>query len=86
MEQVLLFLIAYVVVLGTATAWLALERGRHGVSWFFVGAVLGPLAILMVGFAPRQAIGSRYRECVECVEPMDARAITCPHCASEQPD
>jgi len=41
-----------VVVFGGLTAWLASTKHRDGCSWFFLGALIGPLALIAVGLAP----------------------------------
>jgi hypothetical protein len=69
---------------GTSAAWLARERGRAPFPWVIVGTLLGPFALLLVGFAPRQVDGVRFKECVECLEPINMQAITCSHCAADQ--
>lgn len=33
-------------------AWLAGEKGRSALPWFLIGLLLGPIAIITVGFAP----------------------------------
>ena len=49
-----ILILALWIPLGCAflTAWLASERGRPNVPWFFLGLVFGPIAMLAVGLAP----------------------------------
>lgn len=36
-------------------AWLALEKGRDGVNWFFLGLLVGPIALITLVGAPIRA-------------------------------
>jgi hypothetical protein len=64
---------------GIPSAWLADEKGRGFISWLVLGTLLGPVGLLMVGFAPRGASG-RYELCPACLEPIPVGASLCPHC------
>lgn len=44
--------IPYAAIFGGLAAWLANAKNRSVGSWFFLGVLLGPLAILAVGLAP----------------------------------
>ena len=67
---------------GLPTAWLATQRGRSALDWVFIGTLLGPLAVLLVGLAPIRP-GGRYGQCTRCSEPIHLTATRCPHCAWE---
>jgi hypothetical protein len=62
-----------------AAGWLADQRGRSALVWFFLGLVWGPFAALLVGLAPRGASGP-YRRCPHCWEPIRREAAVCPYC------
>jgi hypothetical protein len=70
------------VVFGTMTLWLAVERGRVGPRWFILGALLGPVALITVGFSERVPRGS-FKACIECREPIPHEATTCPKCQTD---
>ena len=63
--------------IGGIATWLAEERGRDTVPWFFLGALLGLLAIFMLGFSERVP-GGRFKASVECQEVIPRLATTCP--------
>lgn len=85
MIQSIMWLIVWVAVFGSATAWLASERGRSGPVWFLAGVFLGPLGPLVVGLAPLGLIG-KFDQCPRCLEAMRARATRCPHCQADLDD
>lgn len=86
MRDLWILLAVWALIFGTMAAWLARERGRAFLPWFLVGGLVGPLALLLVGFAPMRADNASFRWCVECIEPIDIDAITCSHCGAHQPD
>lgn len=44
--------------LGTAlmTAWIADQKGRNAILWFFLGLIWGIIALLSVGLAPMKKL------------------------------
>ncbi len=44
--------VAWWVLFAGFTMWLAVTKNREPVPWFLIGLLTGPLAILIVGFAP----------------------------------
>jgi hypothetical protein len=40
------------IVTGCFSGWLASAKGYDGVAWFFLGLVLGVIALMAIGFAP----------------------------------
>jgi hypothetical protein len=84
LEVLVFWFIVSAVVFGSMAAWLANERGRRPTPWILIGALAGPLAIVLAGLAPMRADNDRYKWCVECVEPVDVDGITCPHCGADQ--
>jgi MFS family permease len=82
MLPLIVALILYVLVFGFLVSWLADERGRDPVRWFILGTLIGPLALLAVGFSPR-LIGMRFKACLECQEAVAVGATKCPFCATD---
>ncbi len=76
---VLLWLLPAILFFGLPASWLAVEKGRSEWSWFLLALVLGPLAILLLGLAPRGPQG-RYQACPECSEAVFLSAVRCPFC------
>jgi len=72
------------VLVALAAGWLADEKGRSLILWFLIGLISGPLAVVLVGFAPRGASG-QYRRCRECREPIRREAMVCPLCRAKMP-
>lgn len=50
-----MFLIVLWLALAAMTAKVATGRGRTWGLWFFLGLLLGPLALLVAAVAPREA-------------------------------
>jgi biotin transporter BioY len=70
------------VIAALATAWLADERGRPFLVWLMVALVIGPIATLIVGFAPL-GTAVRYKACVECQLAVPLTATRCPFCRTD---
>lgn len=70
----MLFWIIIGAIIGVVAAQ---RRGFGSVSGFIIGALLGPLALLMF-FA-----SSGRRRCPKCAEWVQKKAALCPHCRSE---
>lgn len=84
-------LISTIVICAIGAAYVASEKGRSGAAWFFLGILMGPVALLMVIGAPadkkeiervlvNQGDLRRCPSCDECVSP---RAQVCKHCRSD---
>ncbi len=76
---VLLWLLPALLVFGLPASWLAGEKGRPEWTWLLLALFLGPLAILLLGLAPRAPHG-RYQACPECAEAVFLSAVRCPFC------
>jgi hypothetical protein len=79
-----LYLALWLGAFGMPAYWLAYERGRPAGTWFIVGLFLGPIALLMLGFAPARGAG-RFDECPFCLEAVRLGAVRCSHCGSAMP-
>ena len=47
-----LLLVASAAIFGPLAGWLAGRRGRNAIVWFVFGALLGPLAVLLLAISP----------------------------------
>lgn len=65
-----------------AAGWLAGELGRNAFNGLLAGLLIGPLALLAIGFAGRGE-GLIYKRCVECQELVPRAATTCPQCGTD---
>ena len=87
MSQTDLFVfgVAYVVIFGGLTAWLASTKNRDGCSWFVLGALVGPLALIAVGLAPasQKPTQSPRTRAVAPVAGRQPGTKVCPQCAEE---
>jgi Uncharacterised protein family UPF0547 len=97
--DLLFFAVAYVVIFGGLTAWLASTKNRDGCSWFFLGALIGPLALIAVGLAPQSPKSSEpsrtraappvagrqpgTKVCPQCAEEVKSAALVCRFCRYE---
>lgn len=74
------------VVCGVFAASIASSKGYSGCLWLIVGFLLGPLALLGIGFmekrSPEEANSYDYAPCPYCVEPIRKGAVKCRHCGS----
>jgi hypothetical protein len=78
------------VACGLFAASIASSKGYSGCLWAIIGFLLGPLALLGIGFMEKKAPdetqdyeGPAMRPCPYCVEPIRWKAIKCKHCGSE---
>jgi hypothetical protein len=72
---------------------IANSKGRNGGLWFVLGLLFGPLAVLFSAVLSRDAARKvrdgialgHLRRCPACLEPVQAKAIICPHCRTSIP-
>ena len=83
-------------ICGIAAAYVAGQKNKSAGLWLLLGLALGPIALLMVGFAPaetpkREAHRSfeltkpepPVRVCPFCAEEIKWEAIVCKHCGRD---
>jgi hypothetical protein len=76
------------IVCGIAAAAVASSKNRSGAGWFFLGMLLGPFALLMVGFMPKlepEVVRVDTRKCPFCAEFIKPEAKVCKHCGRDLP-
>lgn len=81
------------IICGIAAAYVAGQKNKSAGLWLLLGIVLGPIALLMVGFAPAAPAmnaghsqtmpSSHVRTCPYCAEEIKWEAIVCKHCGRE---
>ena len=75
-----LFLV-YIVVAGVSAplnAWLASRRSRSPAIWFVFGALIGPIALALLAFAPPG-------RCPSCDASIPGWSVSCPQCDTHLP-
>jgi hypothetical protein len=82
MQEVLLWFLVAAVTGSIPASWLAGEKGRDSGAWFLAGFVIGPIAVLTVGLAPR-GYKTPFKACLECQEAVMILATKCPQCGTD---
>jgi hypothetical protein len=80
-STVIALLTLWVVIFGSLAAGIWTSKGGRWGTGFLLGAVFGLLGLLYVAAARPLKLDKDWRSCPHCLEPMHARATTCPHCS-----
>ncbi len=75
-------LLALWIIPAFGAAWLAEQRGRSALAWLIVGLLIGPLGVLLVGFAPIKEPLTNLR-CPACQSRVLSGATRCRWCATD---
>lgn len=70
---------------GIACAVIAGSRNRSVLGWLVLGFLLGPVALLTVGFLGARIAPQSVRKCPFCAEMVLRDAKVCKHCGRELP-
>lgn len=81
------------VLLSFIAGYIAEQRGRSGIGFFFLALVLSPLIGIVFALVVRnlkeeekqQALESGTRMCPFCAERIKKEAIVCKHCGRDVP-
>src|ERR1700674_1464458 len=73
----LLISLAISIVFALASARIAAAKGHNPLRWATLGAVLGPIAVVVVLLIPAEAAT---KKCPECAERVKAEATKCRFC------
>mgnify|MGYP001098323073 CR=1 FL=1 len=73
--------------LGIVGAMISKDKGNSGCGGFILGALLGPIGLLMAFFTPenqeeKRRMSGDTKQCPYCAEYVKEDAIICKHCRS----
>lgn len=77
-EDLVLVLIVVAGVSAPLSAWLASRRSRQPAIWFVFGALIGPIALALLAFAPPG-------RCPSCDASIPGWSVSCPQCDTHLP-
>lgn len=82
---------------GLITSGMYERKGGSAVAGFLLGALLGPLGVLIAAIVPSKPSAKaatekqdmlqsgKYKECPHCYQAIDTRATVCPNCKRDVP-
>jgi len=73
MDNLLLLMVLVAGVFAPLSGWFAAQRSRQPVTWFVLGALIGPLALALLAIAPPG-------RCPSCGARVDGWPTTCEQC------
>ena len=74
------FAIVIIVFLGIAGAWLAEDKGRSKMGWFFLCAIFPPAIIIIALLGPLEEMEGVFKQCPSCKEFIKWETKVCKHC------
>ncbi len=78
-----LILFTICIIPGTLGAYLAKQKGRNIVGWFFLSTVFWFSIFIVILLPPVREVIGEYRECPSCKEFIKWKAIVCKHCQTK---
>ncbi|WP_420386241.1 zinc ribbon domain-containing protein [Roseivirga sp.] len=70
-------------ICGVVASLITRSRGRSEIGGFFLGALLGPLGIIVALVVPKDPSKLGYTECPYCAEYIKPNARVCKHCGRD---
>ena len=84
-----LFVIPALFIFGIFCSYIASQKNRNPIVWFFLGFFFSLIALIAIGVVPSQAAkkhNAGLRKCPSCAEEVKREAKVCRFCQSELPE